>query len=525
MNMNGKDVGNAGRTGGVVQRRKGLIQAIRVFSCMLSLVLTVSGKEKIDESETRYIDNGVIKLGVNLKLGGAITYIADSNNGKNIVNNWDWGRQIQMSFFAEPRPYIEKGQTPKKHWEHIGWNPIQAGDDFGNGSKVVEFTKQETSLHVKCIPMQWPMNNVPGECTYECWIELKGNTVQVRCRLNNTRSDTTKYVGRHQELPAVYTNGEYYRLMTYRGDEPFTGDKVTRIPKKSGRGFPWNYWLATENWAALVNDDGWGLGVYKPDSFLFIGGFAGKEGRGGTRDSPTGYIAPLHTEILDHNITYDFSYTLILGSLNDIRGYAVKHGGGVRLPDWRFDRDRQHWHYRIVAGSGKGSPTDAGWPITGYLQFDLAKDGMSAISPPTLWKADDAPVLYINAAFKTGQKQSRIAWANHQANTHSPAFHAEKSVEFDIIGDGRFRTYTVNLAAASRYSDALSYLMFKPVAKGEKGAWVKVKRIWLGKVMNQAAYQTAHFGTWHLGSPLEHGCDVDIPHGSGPRPAGHGKRN
>ena len=60
MNKIGKDVGNAVRTGGVVQRRQVLIQAIRVFSCMLSLVLTVSGKEKIDESETRYIDNGVI---------------------------------------------------------------------------------------------------------------------------------------------------------------------------------------------------------------------------------------------------------------------------------------------------------------------------------------------------------------------------------------------------------------------------------------------------------------------------------
>ena len=93
--------------------------------------------------------------------------------------------------------------------------------------------------------MQWPLNNVPGECTYECWIELKDNTVQVRARLNNARSDTIKYIGRHQELPAVYSNGEYYRLLTYRGSKPFTDDKVNRIPKKTGGGFPWDYWLAT----------------------------------------------------------------------------------------------------------------------------------------------------------------------------------------------------------------------------------------------------------------------------------------
>ena len=98
-----------------------------------------------------------------------------------------------MSFFSYPAPYTEKGQEPKDHWKHIGWNPIQAGDDFGNGSKVTAFKKTANRIYVKCIPMQWPLNNVPGECTYECWIELKGNTVQVKARLNNARSDKTKY--------------------------------------------------------------------------------------------------------------------------------------------------------------------------------------------------------------------------------------------------------------------------------------------------------------------------------------------
>jgi len=437
-------------------------------------------KESVDTSKMEYIDNGTIKLGVNLELGGAITYIADSKSGKNLVNNWDWGRQIQMSFFAEPRPYVEKGQKPKKHWEHIGWNPIQAGDDYGNGSKTVQFGKNETSLHVKCIPMQWPLNNVPGECTYEYWIELVANTVQVRCRLNNARSDRNKYMGRHQELPAVYTNGEYYRLMTYKGDKPFTGDRVNRIPKKTGDDFPWTYWLATENWAALVDEDNWGLGIYKPDSSLFVGGFAGKEGRGGTHDSPTGYIAPLHTEILDHNITYDYDYTLILGSLADIRGYAVARGRGGRLPDWRFEKDRQHWHYAIVAGSGRSAPTDGGWPIKGHIHLDLTRDGTTAISPPTLWKADDAPVAHITAAFKTEQKKAIIAWTSHSSDAPNYAFNVAKSVGFDIVGDGRFRTYTVNLAGTPTYKGALSYLMLKPVPKGEKGAWVNLERIRLG---------------------------------------------
>ncbi len=46
----------------------------------------------------------------------------------------------------------------------------------------------------------------------------------------------------------------------------------------------------------------------------------------------------------------------------------------------------------------------------------------------------------------------------------------------------------------------------------------------LAEMLKDNGYATGHFGKWHLGpapySPLEHGFDVDIPHWSGPGPAG-----
>jgi hypothetical protein len=437
---------------------------------------------------TEYIDNGIVKLGVNLGVGGAITYIADSQTGKNIVNNYDWGRQIQMSFFGHPIPYIEDGKAPAPQWEHIGWNPIQAGDDYGNGSTVVDFQKSATNLYVKCIPMQWPLNNVPGECTYECWIELKDNTAQVRTRFINARSDHNRYNGRHQELPAVYSNGEFYKLMTYRGDQPFTGDAVVRIPKKTGGGFPWDYWLATENWAALVDTNDWGLGIYKPENYFFIGGYAGTEGQGGTYDSQTGYIAPLHTEILDHNIVYEYSYTLILGDLTEIRDYAVSQGQGMGLPDWHFEKDRQNWHYQASWTSG----TDAGWPINEYIELDLGKLGLTAISPARLWQAEEAPLLYINAAFNTSRTRSRVAWTKYETDAYNPSFPAENRAEFDIIGDGQFRTYAIDLTSVASYTGPMSYLAFAPVLSTDAGGWVKIKRIWFGTGASATTNGTPH---------------------------------
>ena len=47
----------------------------------------------------------------------------------------------------------------------------------------------------------------------------------------------------------------------------------------------------------------------------------------------------------------------------------------------------------------------------------------------------------------------------------------------------------------------------------------------LGRLLRDAGYRTGHFGKWHLGpepySPLEHGFEIDLPHTSGPGPAGN----
>src|SRR5579871_847841 len=49
-----------------------------------------------------YLDNGQIRIGVDLNLGGAITWISKSTDTTNLVNNFDLGRQIQMSFYSGP---------------------------------------------------------------------------------------------------------------------------------------------------------------------------------------------------------------------------------------------------------------------------------------------------------------------------------------------------------------------------------------------------------------------------------------
>ena len=415
--------------------------------------------------DVSFLDNGTLKIGVDMRLGGAITYLSKSGSAENLVNSADWGRQIQMSHYSGPVPFAPGGKTPKTEWAGLGWNPIQSGDAFGNRSQVLAHTNDGKTLYTRCVPMQWPLDNVPGECTFESWISLDENVVKVRCRLNNARADKTQYSARAQELPAVYTNGAWYRLVSYLGDKPFTNDALTDLPVV----FPWTSWQATENWTALVDKNGFGLGVVSPNNPTTIGGFAGTPGAGGPQDFPTGYIAPLHYEILDHDIEYGYNYFLVVGSLDEIRRRALTLTSKPAPPDYRFVRDRQHW---TIANA-----VDTGWPIRGELNVKLEGDDPQLNGPDGFWRADEAPKLYLEAAFHSSETNARVFWKRHDA----PNFADERSLNFTVVPDGKMRVYEIDLSQSPEYRGAITGLRFDPVNAGRAGDWVRVKSIGFAK--------------------------------------------
>ncbi|MBE0655124.1 MAG: hypothetical protein IH594_15080 [Bacteroidales bacterium] len=56
------------------------------------------------EKDFIYIENEILKLGIDTSMGGAITYLEMKEHGENMVNNFDLGRQVQISFFGGPIP-------------------------------------------------------------------------------------------------------------------------------------------------------------------------------------------------------------------------------------------------------------------------------------------------------------------------------------------------------------------------------------------------------------------------------------
>ena len=160
------------------------------FALFSYCFLLASAQEGRTYRGMRYLDNGLVKLGVDLSVGGAITYLSRSGDDLNLINSYDWGRQIQLSFYSGPVPYEPEGKKPIEFWAALGWNPIQSGDYAGNRARVVDFTSDGKQLYLKCIPMQWPLDNVPGDCFFEVWLALEGSAIQARCKLTNDCAKT-----------------------------------------------------------------------------------------------------------------------------------------------------------------------------------------------------------------------------------------------------------------------------------------------------------------------------------------------
>jgi hypothetical protein len=397
------------------------------------------------EPEMSWLENDKVRVGVDLKMGGSITSLMDRKDGRELINNFDHGRQVQMSFYGGPVPFTPRGVQPHPAWRGLGWNPVQSGDWAGNPARVLEHRNADGEMYSRVVPMQWPLESVEGECELESWIRLEGRSVLVRCRLTNRREDKAFYPARHQELPAVYTNGEFRKLVSYTGDRPFSGGALNEWIDP---GPPWKSFTATEHWAALVDAKGFGLGVWQPASTYWKQGWVeGDPAKQGTRDNSSGYLAPVGLEHIDHNIVYEYETRLILGTVGEIRALAKEWESKRGLPAYRFEKGRMGWSVR--------GGVDAGFPLGGAWRLKAQAATLFLDGPATFWRAEAAGTLKLKALWKAQTGRLRVAWKGIRPED------PEGSAVFEVpVGDGmQERTFT--LKNQPGYKGGLQRLMLR----------------------------------------------------------------
>ena len=428
-------------------------------------VICFGGQPSFPAPNMTYLDNGEVRIGMDLALGGAVTFISSKDHPGNIINSADLGRQIQMSHYSGPWPFEVGDKKPHPAWAGLGWNPIQTGDCYLNPSKALEHKNDGKELYIKCIPMQWPLNNVPGDCFFETWTTLEGPVIHMRYRCTNQRQDRTQYRPCSQELPAVYTISKLWRLMSYTGDKPFTQDKLTHIINDWHKPWPWTRFIATEGWAALVDDNEWGLGVFKEDGGEFHGGDYGDERSEDPKHNSTAYVASIHVENFDYNIVYEHRTEFVVGNLAEIRKRFNQMA--IRTPPaWRFAHDRQHWTLRDA--------TDQGFPLKGEWRIKFGEKKARLESGIRCWRADAAPGLDLKAAFKGREPLTvRVFWKR----LDDDSFESQKSLSLKLNPDGEFRTYHLDLRNSPGYRGLITGLALEPATSPKPGDEMAIQSI------------------------------------------------
>jgi len=255
-------------------------------------------------SKQKFIDNGKIKIGVDLSSGGSTFWFSELPDGPNLLNHADRGRFIQQSYYGKP----DGSMWVKKPW---CWNPVQGGDYKHKPAKLLEVKESDGTLYVRSIPVNWAGGEDLEECRMEQWITLTGHIARIRFRF--TYRGTETHPATHQELPAVFVDHALADLVYYKDDEPWTGKPLT----KRQPGWPNEYEDVTESWAGFVGPDGRGVGVLFPGTDRITTyrhpGPAGPTGGG------CSYFSPIRTMSITPGFVFDYSIYLTIGTAEEMR--------------------------------------------------------------------------------------------------------------------------------------------------------------------------------------------------------------
>ena len=268
----------------------------------LCLTTCIFAQSQID-SEWLFLDNGQIRLGVKRNSGAGIGWFSKSGSDRNLVNHWDHGRLIQQSYYGAK----DGSLWNKKPWR---WNPVQGGDWQGSPAKVIELTSTKTQLHSRSTGKHWASGEDLEDVEFEQTIQLQNQVAHIHFKM--TYTGTTKHPERHQELPAVFMAPDLMTLVHYTGKHPWTSQKLTRsIP-----GWPNESRSIDEHWAAYVDGNDFGLGVYVPIADQIT---CYRFGDGNPEHGSCSYFAPVKTFAIEPGMVFEYDVYLSLGTTTEIR--------------------------------------------------------------------------------------------------------------------------------------------------------------------------------------------------------------
>jgi hypothetical protein len=257
-----------------------------------------------------YLDNGVIRIGVDRSRGSAIGFFALSKDKRNLLNHHDEGRFIQQSYYGDP----DGSKWGKKDWVY---NPVQGGSYKGEDAKTLDFKITETELYAKIEPLRWASAQTCPEAVMQEWITLGGAVAKIRMRLDYKGETQTRNA--HQEMPAMFVDYALPHLILEKD-----GKLVKHKPVDLGSDLQPEQIAYTGNWIAYVDDNNFGIGIHTPGTDQAVTYRHRGNGSTGPTGSACSYVAPIRQFQLTKGLVVDYEFFLTIGTLDEIRARFEK---------------------------------------------------------------------------------------------------------------------------------------------------------------------------------------------------------
>jgi hypothetical protein len=257
-----------------------------------------------------YLDNGIVRLGVNMDAGGSIGWFSPSRSPANLLNAFDHGRYAQQSYYGD----ADGSEWNGKPWRY---NPVQGGSWKGVPATVLEKKEDKHSLYVKTRPRQWASGKDADEMIFEQWLTLEGGLARLKYRM--TFTGTAEHKPAHQELPAIFVMPRCDTLVFCEKGAPAWTDAPLVRKQPGPPGAKDGIVKLSEPWAAWVDGEGQGIGVWFPHT-----DFATTYRVRDTGVGNCSYIAPLQTFALKPGLVFDYEVVLAIGSAEQIRAAFTK---------------------------------------------------------------------------------------------------------------------------------------------------------------------------------------------------------
>ena len=284
---------------------------------------------------------GLTRIGARLDWGGAIVFFGLSSDPRsNVIDANDTGRELQLALYDPTRAAqgcAHNASCKSKHpcptsITFLGWNPVQGGDECGNGGRVLSYKRVGDALRLEIQPIQWnpdwnqvdcrksscPRTGLPVQVVYTIELRfLTEHTVEVASQVKSNESFSHPPTG--QEFPTLYVShgkgGPDLPLLLDSAGMAFN-------PNTPGNdGFYYGNFKSPAPWVTWqTSNRGYGVGLLMDQGMREFQGW-----RGDGRKAP--YFHNVRAKIvfgLDAGATVRGISYLLLGSYKTIGGEAAQ---------------------------------------------------------------------------------------------------------------------------------------------------------------------------------------------------------